>query len=83
MNYTMNRPRGFAALTPERRKEIAAAAGKRAHELGVAHTWTSKEAAQASRKGWKETPQRVRRKRKARSPEPIPLPFEDLPAVDE
>ena len=53
--------RGFAALPPERRKEIAAAAGKRAHELKVAHRWTSDEASKASKKGWKNSPARQTR----------------------
>jgi uncharacterized protein len=45
------RKRGFAAMTPERVKEIASMGGKRAHELGTAHEFTSEEAAEAGRKG--------------------------------
>lgn len=71
------RGRGFAALSPERRKEIAAAAGKRAHELGVAHQWTAKEAAVASKRGWKLSPKRVKtRKRKVVDP-PVVMPGMD------
>lgn len=36
--------RGFAALDPERRREIARQGGRMAHELGVAHEFTSAEA---------------------------------------
>jgi uncharacterized protein len=74
------RGRGFAALSPERRKEIAAAAGKRAHELGVAHQWTPKEAALASKRGWKVAPKRTKtRKRKVVDP----LVEPKLPGMDE
>lgn len=43
--------RGFASMTPERRKEIAAMGGRAAHEQGVAHEYTSEEAKVAGRKG--------------------------------
>ena len=43
--------RGFAAISPERRKEIASMGGKKAHALGKAHKFTSQEAAEAGRKG--------------------------------
>jgi len=39
--------RGFAALDPERRREIARQGGRVAHELGVAHEFTSAEARSA------------------------------------
>jgi uncharacterized protein len=45
------RLRGFAAMTPERRKEIAAQGGKAAHQKGTAHQWTSEQARDAGRKG--------------------------------
>ncbi len=45
------KPRGFAALTPERRREISSAGGRSAHRLGVAHQWNGVEAAIAGRKG--------------------------------
>jgi general stress protein YciG len=48
------KPRGFAALSPERRREIAASGGRQAHALGVAHQFTSDEArAAAQRRGAK------------------------------
>jgi len=43
--------RGFASLSPERRKEIASNGGKKAHALGFAHKFTSAEAKVAGRKG--------------------------------
>jgi general stress protein YciG len=43
--------RGFALLSPERRKEITSKAGKRAHELGRAHEFTSEESSVAGKKG--------------------------------
>jgi general stress protein YciG len=43
--------RGFAALSPKRRREIASSGGKRAHELGTAHKWDSSEAREAGRRG--------------------------------
>lgn len=43
--------RGFAAMDPEKRRLICSMGGKRAHELGVAHEYTSEEARAAGRKG--------------------------------
>lgn len=43
--------RGFAALDPNRQREIASAGGIAAHKKGTAHTWNSREAAEAGRKG--------------------------------
>ena len=43
--------RGFAAMDAEKQKEIAARGGKKAHEKGKAHTFTSKEAKEAGSKG--------------------------------
>lgn len=51
--HAKHHPRGFAAMSPERRREIARRGGKRGHELGVAHRWTSEEAAAAGRIGGK------------------------------
>lgn len=44
-------PRGFAAVSPELRRELAARGGKRAHENGTAHVFTSKEARRAGKIG--------------------------------
>ena len=44
---------GFAALSPERRKEIATMGGKAAQASGKGHRWTSEEAQAAGRIGGK------------------------------
>lgn len=43
--------RGFAAMDPERQREIAREGGKAAHLSGNAHEFTSEEARAAGRKG--------------------------------
>ena len=43
--------RGFAAMSPERQKEIASQGGRAAHEQGVAHEWSADEARSAGKKG--------------------------------
>ena len=43
--------RGFAAMDPERQREIAREGGKAAHQSGNAHEFTSEEARMAGRKG--------------------------------
>ena len=45
------KPRGFAALSPERRRAIARLGGVRAQEKGTAHKWTPAEAKAAGGKG--------------------------------
>lgn len=45
------RPRGFAALSIERRKEISSQGGRTAHEEGRAHRWTPEQARAAALKG--------------------------------
>ncbi len=42
---------GFAAMTPERRKEISSMGGKAAHAGGMAHRFTSEQAKIAGSKG--------------------------------
>ncbi len=46
--------RGFASLSPERRKQIAALGGRSAHANGTAHEWSSEEAVKAGTKGGKK-----------------------------
>ncbi len=49
--------RGFAAMSPERRREIATLGGRAVQAKGVGHSWTSGEATVAGRKGgqaWSE-----------------------------
>jgi general stress protein YciG len=43
--------RGFAAMNPDRQKQIASEGGRAAHRQGVAHEWNADEARQAGRKG--------------------------------
>lgn len=43
--------RGFAAMDPERQRQIASRGGKIAHEKGKAHEFSSEEAKGAGRKG--------------------------------
>ncbi len=43
--------RGFAAMDPERQREIASKGGRAAHRAGTAHRFTSDEAREAGRKG--------------------------------
>jgi hypothetical protein len=43
--------RGFASMTPEKRRGIASKGGKAAQALGTAHKWTSEEAQYAGHKG--------------------------------
>ena len=44
------KPRGFAALSPERRREIASQGGRTAQARGTAHQWTAEEASAAGKK---------------------------------
>jgi len=43
--------RGFAAMSADKRREIARKGGRTAHELGMAHQWSSDEARAAGKKG--------------------------------
>lgn len=43
--------RGFATMSPEKRREIASKGGRAAHEKGAAHEWTVAEARLAGSKG--------------------------------
>jgi uncharacterized protein len=43
--------RGFAAMSPEKQREIASKGGRVAHTKGTAHEWTPDEARSAGRKG--------------------------------
>mgnify|MGYP006276899659 CR=1 FL=1 len=45
------KPRGFAAMDPEKQREIARRGGKIAHLRGNAHEFTPEEAREAGRKG--------------------------------
>lgn len=43
--------KGFAAMSPEKQRAIAAKGGRAAHRKGTAHQWTREEAARAGSKG--------------------------------
>ena len=43
--------RGFAAMSPERQRQIASQGGRAAHQQGVAHEWSAAEAREAGKKG--------------------------------
>ena len=45
------KPRGFAALSPEKRRAVARLGGVKAHEKGTAHKWNKAEAKAAGEKG--------------------------------
>lgn len=47
--------RGFAAMSPEKRREIASKGGRTAHALGKAHQWNTESARAAGRRGGKKT----------------------------
>jgi len=49
--------RGFASMSIERRREIAAKGGRTAHAKGAAHEFTADEARAAGRKGGKSVSQ--------------------------
>lgn len=53
MARKIKKPRGFAAISKKRQREIARKGGKTAHKLGKAHTFTSVEARKAGQKGGK------------------------------
>ena len=44
-------PRGFSSMDKDKQRDIASKGGRVAHELGVAHEWTSEEARKAGRRG--------------------------------
>lgn len=48
---TSKRPRGLAAMSPERRREIASKGGRTSQARGTAHQWTAEEASAAGKKG--------------------------------
>jgi hypothetical protein len=45
--------RGFAAMSPQKQREIASKGGQAAHKKGTAHKFTSEEARTAGRRGGK------------------------------
>ena len=53
----MKQKKGFAAMTPEQRKEIASAGGRASHSQGKAYKFTTETARQAGQKGGKAVSQ--------------------------
>jgi general stress protein YciG len=56
---TTKKPRGFAAISPERRREISSKGGHASQATGKAHRFTTEEASAAGKKGG-VAPHRVR-----------------------
>lgn len=54
-NQPEKKKRGFAAMSPEKRKEIQSLGGKTVAAKGNGHKFTSKEAINAGKKGGKAT----------------------------
>jgi len=48
---TTKRKQGFASMSIEKRREIAARGGRETHRLGKAHRWSKEEARIAGHKG--------------------------------
>lgn len=44
---------GFAAMDPEKHRELCRKAGMASHQKGTSHEWTSETAKEAGRKGGK------------------------------
>lgn len=76
----VRKPRGFAAMDPEKVRAIASKGGKAAHELGTAHQFSSDEARNAGRKGG--VAPHVRRGRGPKRPAAPVEPTETLPPSD-
>jgi general stress protein YciG len=64
----VRKPRGFAAMSPEKQRELSRRGGEAAHRKGVAHRFTPADAREAGRKGGRATHAR-RRERAAESTE--------------
>lgn len=76
---TKRRGRGFGAMAPERRQELASKGGKAAHANGTAHEWGIDEARVAGRKGAAASHATMRARRAAHAarllePGPSPTP---------
>lgn len=76
--------RGFAAMDPQRQRDIASEGGRAAHEQGKAHKFTPDEAREAGRKGGMASGAARASKSKARNAAQAgpngPAPSSDHPA---
>lgn len=57
-------------MSKERHEELSSKGGKRAHELGNAHQWTSEEASKASQRSLQSKKRSKRRKQKPEAKPP-------------
>lgn len=57
--------RGFAGMSPEKKREIASKGGRAAHALGVAHKWSSEEAKRAGKIGGTKSRRRSKKVRES------------------
>jgi uncharacterized protein len=60
--------RGFAAMSPEMRRELSSRGGKAAHAAGTAHEFTSDEAREAGKRGGSASQESRRRAKMAERP---------------
>ena len=51
LHNNVKQMRGLAAMSPERRREIASKGGRTSQARGTAHQWTPEEASAAGKKG--------------------------------
>lgn len=56
----MSKPRGFAAMSPERRREVAAAGGRAAQKSPNIHRWSADEARDHAAEGGEAVSQDAR-----------------------
>jgi general stress protein YciG len=64
------RPRGFAAMSPEKQHEIASKGGRNAQAKGTAHKFTQEEAREAGFKGGRATAEIKKRRYSPLPPKP-------------
>jgi general stress protein YciG len=55
------KPRGFAAMSPEKQRAIASMGGKASHEQGSGHEWNKETARLAGMKGGRATRAKTKR----------------------
>jgi general stress protein YciG len=65
-NQGPRKPRGFAVIDPERRREIARMGGQASAKSERSHKWSREEALQHGRKGGLKSAQKRREEMKAR-----------------
>ena len=70
------RPRGFAAMDPEKRRRVSSVGGKAAHEKGTGHEFTPDEAREAGKKGGRASAAaRAGHKQPSGAEPPVVIPF--------